>query len=150
MPTYESDTIKLDMVDRSLQERDIILSQLKTNLADAQVRMKQQADKHWSQRSFDVRDMVFLRLVPYQHQSLPKHYFHKLQPKFYGPFKVLAKVGSVAYKIDVRSTSKLHPVFHHLLLDETIEFWNCSCSTIARGNRGGYFGRLSHCHFATE
>lgn len=112
--------------------------------------MKQQADKHWSERSFDVGDMVFLRLIPYQHESLPKHYFHKLQPKFYGPFKVLAKVGSVANKIDLRSTSKLHPLFHHLLLDETIEFWNCSCSTIARGNRGGYFGRLSHCHFATE
>ncbi|TQD79411.1 hypothetical protein C1H46_035018 [Malus baccata] len=74
--------------------------------------MKQQADKHCSERSFEVGDMVFLRLVPYHHQSLTKHHFHKLQPRFYGPFKVLQKVGSVAYKIDLPATSKLHLIFH--------------------------------------
>lgn len=78
MPTYESGTTKLNVVDLSLQEKGRILSQLKTDLADAQVRMKQLANKHLSERSFDVGDMVFLRLVPCQHQSLPKHYFHKL------------------------------------------------------------------------
>ncbi|KAM2131161.1 hypothetical protein ACFX1Q_012710 [Malus domestica] len=83
MPTYESGATKIDLVDQSLQERNRILSQLKTNLVVAQVCMKQQADKHRSERSFEVGDMVFLRLV-----------------------------GSVAYKIDLLATSKLHPVFH--------------------------------------
>ena len=75
VPTYESGTTKVDLVDRSLQERGRILSQLKTNLVSAQVRMKQHADKHRSERSFEVGDMVFLRLVPYQHQSLATHPF---------------------------------------------------------------------------
>nr|XP_028964667.1 uncharacterized protein LOC108169704 [Malus domestica] len=109
VPTYESGATKIDLVNRSLEERGRILSQLKTNLLSAQVRMKQQADKHRTERSFEVGDM---RLVPYQHQSLAKHPFHKLQPRFYGPFKVLQKIGHVAYKIDLPTTSKLHPVFH--------------------------------------
>lgn len=46
MPTYESRATKLDLVDWNLQEKGRILSQLKTNLATAQVKMKQQTDKH--------------------------------------------------------------------------------------------------------
>ena len=57
-------------------------------------------------------DFVYLRLVPYQYMSLASHSFHKLQPRFYGPFEVLAKVGSMAYKLKLPENSKLHPVFH--------------------------------------
>ena len=57
-------------------------------------------------------DWVYLRLVLYQHKSLAAHPFHKLQPRFYGPFLVLAKVGNVAYRIQLPDHSKLHPVFH--------------------------------------
>ncbi|KAM1904015.1 hypothetical protein ACFX13_041456 [Malus domestica] len=84
--------------------------------------MKQQADKHRSERSFEVGDMIFLRLVPYQLQSLAKHPFHKLQPRFYGPFKVLQKIGQVAYKIELPATSKLHPVFHLSCLKKQLGF----------------------------
>lgn len=112
VPTYESRATKLDLVNQNLQERGRILSQLETNLAATQVRMKQQADKHRTNRCFDVEDMVFLKLVPYQHQSLAKHSFHKLQPKFYGPFEVLERVGLVAYKTNLPATSKLYPVFY--------------------------------------
>ena len=53
-----------------------------------------------------------MRLVPYQLKSLASHSFHKLQPRFYGPFQILSKVGVVAYKLKLPATSKLHPVFH--------------------------------------
>lgn len=76
-----------------------MLTLLKSNLALAQGRMKVQADKHMSGRIFNFGDWVYLRLVPYQHLSLASHPFHKLQPSFYGPFQVLAKVGPVAYKL---------------------------------------------------
>ncbi|XP_070664461.1 uncharacterized protein [Malus domestica] len=74
--------------------------------------MKVQADKHRSERTFEVGDLVYLKLIPYQLQSLATHAHHKLHPKFYGPFEVLEKVGEVAYKLKLPKASKIHPVFH--------------------------------------
>lgn len=99
------------MVDRSLLERNRILSLLKANLEAAQKRMIVQANKHKTERVFQVGDLVYLRLVPYQQMSLAFHPFHKLQPRFFGPFEVLAKIGIVAYKLKLPENSKLL-VFH--------------------------------------
>lgn len=74
--------------------------------------MKVQSDKKRTERVFEVGDWVYLRLVPYQYMSISSHLVHKLQPKFYGPFEILAKVGIIAYKLKLFDTSKLHPVFH--------------------------------------
>ena len=112
VPVYESGTTKIDSVDQCLQDRNRMLSLLKTNLESAQLRMKRQADKHRTERSFDIGDFVYLRLVPYQQKSLTLHPYHKLHPRFFCPFEVLAKVGPVAYKLKLPPHSKIHPVFH--------------------------------------
>lgn len=78
----------------------------------AQERMKLFADKHRTERSFQVRDWVFLRLQPYKQKSLAYKGKWKLSPRFYGPFQVLKRVGEVAYKLDLPNDSKIHPVFH--------------------------------------
>lgn len=44
--------------------------------------------------------------------SLASYPFHKLQPQFYGPFQIMAKVGPMAYKLQFPKQSKLHHVFH--------------------------------------
>jgi len=36
----------------------------------------------------------------------------KLCPKFYGPFKVIYKVGAVAYKLQLPSSSRIYNVFY--------------------------------------
>ena len=36
----------------------------------------------------------------------------KLSPRYYEPFRVLKRVGNVAYKLELPEHSKVHPVFH--------------------------------------
>ena len=81
-------------------------------MAAAQGRMKTQADKHRQERSFAVGDWVFLRLQPYRQQSLAYKGKWKLSPRYFGPFKVLKRIGPVSYKLELTPESKLHPVFH--------------------------------------
>jgi hypothetical protein len=42
-------------------------------------------------------DHVFLRLQPYNQNSLKDDHCQKMTPKFYGPYTVLKHVGQVAY-----------------------------------------------------
>ena len=82
--------------------------------------MKQQADQHHSERTFQVGDMVFLRFHPYKQSSLKLKGHQKLAPKFYGPYKVLQKIGSVAYKLELPPSSRIHLVFHVSCLKKVI------------------------------
>jgi hypothetical protein len=95
-----------------LQERETMTSLLRQQLIRAQERMKKQADKHRSERSFSVGDSVFLKLQPYVQTSLAARSSQKLAFRFFGPYKLLARVGEVAYKLDLPATSKIHNVVH--------------------------------------
>ena len=75
--------------------------------------MKQQVDQHRSEISFDVGDWVFLWLQPYTQMSLKQaKKDNKLSPKYNGPYKVLQKIGTMAYKLELPASSRVHLVFH--------------------------------------
>lgn len=95
-----------------LHHREQHLSSLKTHLVATQNRMKLQADRHRTNRQFQVGEQVLLKLQPYAQHSVVNRPFPKLAYKFYGPFRILEKIGVAAYKLALPAESAIHPVFH--------------------------------------
>lgn len=95
-----------------LREREIMRSLLHQQLLRAQQRMKHQADKHRVERSFNVGDAVFLRIQPYIQTSVAERVNQKLPFRYFGPYTVLQRVGSLAYKLDLPKGAKIHDVVH--------------------------------------
>ncbi|XP_066316464.1 uncharacterized protein [Miscanthus floridulus] len=95
-----------------LHDREMMSELIRQHLLRAKQRMKQAADSNRSERQFQVDDWVFLKLQPYVQASVANRSSQKLAFKYFGPYKVLARVGSVAYKLELPPSSMIHPVFH--------------------------------------
>ncbi|GJY08461.1 hypothetical protein Tco_0375515 [Tanacetum coccineum] len=78
----------------------------------ARDRQKSYADLKRKPMEFQVGDKVMLKVLPW------KGVVHfgkrgKLNPRYVGPFKVLEKVGEVAYKLELpEELSRVHNTFH--------------------------------------
>nr|GEX16933.1 hypothetical protein [Tanacetum cinerariifolium] len=83
---YVGGESKVELVDRSLKARD---------------------------EAVDVfEDWVYLKLKPHRQDTIRKSKQHKLSPKYYGHFQIMASVGQVAYKLQLPDSSQIHDVFH--------------------------------------
>ncbi|KAL8118331.1 hypothetical protein AgCh_016023 [Apium graveolens] len=109
---FQPGSTALSSLEDQLVERDAILDDLKANLLQAQHRMKLQEDLSRREVEFKVGDHVYLKLQPYRQQSLARRPFDKLSSRYYGPYEITQRVGSVAYKLALPSTAIIHPVFH--------------------------------------
>lgn len=85
---------------------------VKQHLLRAQTRMKKQADKGHSERTFAVGDWVFLKLQPYVQSTVAPRSHNKLRFKFFGPFQIIQRIGEVAYKLELPPSAAIHDVFH--------------------------------------
>ncbi|GKA83145.1 putative mitochondrial protein [Tanacetum coccineum] len=103
---------RVESVDRTLQGREEIVKMLQFHMKRAQDRMENQANKHRTDREFEVGTWVYLKLQPHRQVTVRQGQQHKLSAKYYGPFMIEERVGKVAYKLQLPSYSQIHPVFH--------------------------------------
>ncbi|GAA0185392.1 hypothetical protein LIER_32679 [Lithospermum erythrorhizon] len=82
-----------------VQHKQQLTKVIKDNLALAHERMKKFADQSRTDKSFAIEDYVFLKLQSYRKNSIALRKHLKLAAKFYGPFKVVEKIGAMAYKL---------------------------------------------------
>lgn len=78
--------------------------------------MKQTKDQHKVERSFEIGDMVYHKLQPYRQNSVSMRKNLKLASKYYGPYRILQKIGAAAYKLELPPPSHIHLVFHVSML----------------------------------
>nr|GEZ62300.1 putative reverse transcriptase domain-containing protein [Tanacetum cinerariifolium] len=86
--------------------------QIKNRLLTTCSRQKSYADKRPKPLEFEVGDMVLLRVSPWK-GAVCFGKREKLSPRNIGPFKILARVGSVAYTLELTEELKgIHSTFH--------------------------------------
>ena len=108
----ESSITGLDLI-RDTSEKVSLIRQC---LLTAQSRQKSYADVRRRLLEFEVGDHIFLKVMP-KRGVVRFGKRGKLSPKFIGPFEILERVGSVAYRLTLRpSMSGVHEVFHVSML----------------------------------
>lgn len=97
--------------EQRLQQHADLLAHARVCIQQAQARMQQYENSKRRDVRFEMGDLVRLSAA---NMNLKGVRSRKLGPNFLGPFKVLAQVGEVAYKLELPSTLRIHPVFSQL------------------------------------
>ncbi|KAB2629332.1 S ribonuclease [Pyrus ussuriensis x Pyrus communis] len=101
-----------EIVEETTQNVQVI----KSNLKAAQDRQKSLADRHATDRAYEVGDWVFLKLSPWR-GVVRFGKKGKLSPRYIGPYMVTERVGEVAYRLELPpELARVHNVFHMSML----------------------------------
>ena len=92
------------------------VSLIRQRLLTAQSRQKSYADVRCRPLEFEVGDHIFLKVMP-KRGVIRFGKREKLSPRFIGPFEILERVGTIAYRLALPpNMSSVHEVFHISML----------------------------------
>ena len=107
-----------ELVHITLAKIQIVRDKLKI----ARDKQKSYADKRRRDLQFKVGDRVFLKVSPWK-GILRFGRRGKMRPRYIGPYEIIARVGPVAYILDLPpELSKVHNVFHVSMLRKYIPY----------------------------
>lgn len=102
----------IDRTDKYLRDMATTLKVATDKYKTAQNMMKQTADKKRKEQTFKVGDMVLIR-SDFLPQTTLAHLPRKLRRRYQGPFRVIAVVSDLAYKVDLPPAwHRVHSTFH--------------------------------------
>jgi len=99
-----------------VQETTERIRVLKLNMKEAQDRQRSYADKRRRELEFEVGDRVYLKMAMLRgpNRSISET---KLSPRYMGPFRIVERVGPVAYRLELPDVMRaFHKVFHVSML----------------------------------
>ena len=108
--------IRPDLVFYAMEKVQLIIDRLKT----AQICLKYYVDVRRRELEFQVDDWVFLKVSPMKGvMRFGKK--GKISPRYVGPYKILKRVGKVAYELELPAElPAVHPVFHISFLKKCV------------------------------
>ncbi|GKD25942.1 hypothetical protein Tco_1232156, partial [Tanacetum coccineum] len=86
--------------------------QIKSRIQAARDRQKSYANVRWKPFEFQIGDKVMLKVSPWK-GVIRFGKRGKLNPRYIGPFKIIDKVGTVAYLLELpKQLSRVYSTFH--------------------------------------
>ncbi|GJX11516.1 putative reverse transcriptase domain-containing protein [Tanacetum coccineum] len=110
-----------------VRETTEMIVQIKNRLITARSRQKSYADVRRKPMEFNVGDMVMLKVSPWK-GVIRFGKRGKLSPRYVGPFKIIERIGPVAYRLELpEKLHGIHNTFHvsnlkKCLADENLQF----------------------------
>ncbi|GJW21053.1 putative reverse transcriptase domain-containing protein [Tanacetum coccineum] len=103
---------KYNLPDQRLSLDTEIAFQYRDRMQAARDRQKSYADKRRRPLEFEVGDKVMLKVAPWKGvMRFGKR--GKLNPRYIGPFRIIERIGPVAYRLELpQELSRVHNVFH--------------------------------------
>ena len=106
------EVIKNEAVSQFTRRMTDVWEKAKENLEKAVQQQKKFYDRHHRAIEIPVNSSVLLSTANLQFRNGPR----KLRKRFVGPFRVIERIGKLAYRLELPDSWNIHDVFHISLL----------------------------------